>query len=191
MAFSQTSQFLISSIGSIINLYCIILVLRVWLQLARADFYTPLSQFVVKCTQPVLAPLRRVFRPIKNIDIAALVMIFILNALKFVLFILNFDIAGIVLLGVLGIIKSIGVTIFYVLLLGALLSWFAQTNAGASIYFQINQLNEPLLRPIRRILPTLGMIDFSPMVVLLVLLLLNNLMLDLLGNLWQLWVFAG
>lgn len=188
---TQTSQFLITLVGSLINLYCIVLVLRVWLQWARADFYTPLSQFVVKLTRPVLTPLRKIFPIVKNIDIAALVLIFVLNAIKFVLFTFSLEPVGIISLGILGVLKSIGVTIFYVLLISAIASWFAQSQLGAGVFYSLNQLTEPLLRPIRRVLPTLGMIDFSPMVVVLILLFLNNFMLDILGDLWQLWVIAG
>lgn len=89
-------------------------------------------------------------------------------------------------LGVLTVLKSIGLAIFYVLFIGAVLSWFNRGNNSISYAFY--QLSEPLLKPIRRFLPTLGMIDFSPMVVVFILLFLNNFMLDLLGGLW---IIAG
>ena len=57
MEISQTALFL----GSIIDLYCLVLILRVWLPLANVDYYNPISQFTLKFTQPVVAPLRKVF----------------------------------------------------------------------------------------------------------------------------------
>ena len=57
MEISQTALFL----GSIIDLYCLVLILRVWLPLANVDYYNPISQFTLKLTQPVIVPLRKVF----------------------------------------------------------------------------------------------------------------------------------
>ena len=53
-------------LGSIIDLYCLVLILRVWLPLANVDYYNPISQFTLKLTQPVIAPLRKVFPVVKK-----------------------------------------------------------------------------------------------------------------------------
>ena len=86
------------------------------------------------------------------------------------------------LLGILGLIKNIGIAIFYVLIAGAILSWFNRGNNPA--FYALYQLTEPLLKPIKRILPTVGVIDFSPMVIAIVLLFLNNLFYDYFQVLW-------
>ena len=65
MELSQTALF----IGSIINLYALVLILRAWLQFARVDYYNPVSTFVVKMTDPVLKPLRKIAPTIKNIAV--------------------------------------------------------------------------------------------------------------------------
>lgn len=52
--------------------YILIILLRVWLQMARADFYNPMSQFIVKATQPVVGPLRRVIPSLGGLDLACL-----------------------------------------------------------------------------------------------------------------------
>lgn len=181
MAFSQTALF----VGSIINLYCLVLVLRAWLQFARVDYYNPLSQFVVKVTEPVLKPLRKIAPIIKNIDTSAFLLIFILGALKSVLYV-GLAIDVMLMLGVLSILKNVGVAIFYVLFAGAISSWFNRGNNP--IFYALYQLSEPLLRPVRKILPTIGVIDFSPMVIVFILLFINNFMLDTLQGLW---VIAG
>ena len=177
MELSQTALF----VGSIINLYAFVLVLRVWLQFARVDYYNPLSQFAVKVTEPVLKPIRKIAPIIKNIDTSAFLLIFILGALKSVLY-FGLALNLMLLLGVLGIFKAIGVAIFYVLFAGAISSWFNRGNNP--IFYALYQLSEPLLRPVRKFLPTLGVIDFSPMVIVFILLFINNFMTDMLGTLW-------
>ena len=171
MEISQTALFL----GSIIDLYCLVLILRVWLPLANVDYYNPISQFTLKFTQPVIAPLRKVFPVAKKVETAALVLVFLLCGLKSILF-GGLNLSFFLLLGILGLIKNIGVAIFYVLIAGAILSWFNRGNNPA--FYALYQLTEPLLKPIKRILPTVGVIDFSPMVIAIILLFLNNLFYD-------------
>ena len=181
MELSQSVLF----IGSIINLYALVLILRAWLQFARVDYYNPVSTFAVKMTDPVLKPLRKIAPTVKNIDTSTLLLIFIIGMLKGI-FYFGLSVNFLLILGVLGVLtvlKSIGLAIFYVLFIGAVLSWFNRGNSP--VIYAFYQLSEPLLRPIRRFLPTLGMIDFSPMVVVFILLFLNNLMLDMLGGLWM------
>jgi len=177
MELSQTALF----VGSIINLYALVLVLRVWLQFARVDYYNPLSQFVLKTTDAVLKPMRKIAPIIGNIDTSAFLLIFILGALKSVLY-FGLAIDGMLILGVLSILKAVGVAIFYVLFAGAIASWFNRGNNP--IFYALYQLTEPLLKPIKRILPTIGMIDFSPMVIAIILLFLNNLFYDYFKLLW-------
>ncbi len=181
MELSQTALF----IGSIINLYALVLILRAWLQFARVDYYNSVSTFAVKMTDPVLKPLRKIAPTVKNIDTSALLLVFIIGMLKGIIY-FGLSVNVLLVLGVLTVLKSIGLAIFYVLFIGAVLSWFNRGNNSISYAFY--QLSEPLLKPIRRFLPTLGMIDFSPMVVVFILLFLNNFMLDLLGGLW---IIAG
>ena len=85
-------------------------------------------------------------------------------------------------IGHIRLIKNIGIAIFYVLIAGAILSWFNRGNNPA--FYALYQLTEPLLKPIKRILPTVGMIDFSPMVIAIILLFLNNLFYDYFNLLW-------
>ncbi len=177
MELSQTALF----IGSLINLYALVLVLRAWLQFARVDYYNPLSQFAVKATEPLLKPIRKIAPIIKNIDTAAFLLIFVLGILKAALY-FGLVIDVMLVLGVLSILKTVGVAIFYVLFAGAISSWFNRGNSP--IIYALYQLSEPLLRPVRKILPTLGVIDFSPMVIVFILLFINNFMIDMLQGLW-------
>lgn len=175
----------------IIDLYGLILVLRAWFQFSRVDFYNPISQSLVKITQPVLNPLMTFIPTVKNINLAALLLAFLLFSLKFPLahvvgnlFIGNADVLDYAIIGMLTLVRTVGKAIFYVLLIGAVMSWF---NRGATpLQFILAQLSEPLLRPIQRILPNTGMIDFSPMVLAVILFLLNSLLGDLFDVYWAL-----
>ena len=117
MELSQTALF----IGSIINLYALVLILRAWLQFARVDYYNPVSTFTVKMTDPVLKPLRKIAPTVKNIDTSALLLIFIIGMLKGILY-FGLSVNFLLKLGVLTVLKSIGLAIFYVLFIGAVLS---------------------------------------------------------------------
>lgn len=78
----NSMQFLVNTF---FDLYIMIVILRIWLQAARADFYNPFSQFVVKATQPVVKPLRRIIPSIGSIDLATVLFAYVLCVLKFVL----------------------------------------------------------------------------------------------------------
>ncbi|MFC0323640.1 YggT family protein [Gallibacterium melopsittaci] len=181
----NTLQFLIQTI---IGVYLFILVAKTWLQYCRVNAYNPLSQTLIKLTQPVLAPVRKVIPMKFNIDFSALFVAFVLGALKLpILYWLmserfSLDLIYIVLLGVLSIAKAWGEMIFWAIFLRAIMSWFSRGNNPLD--YVLYQISEPLLAPIRRILPSTGMLDFSVMVLGILLILLNNVLFDIFGQLW-------
>lgn len=178
-------------INTVFNLYIMIVLLRFWLQWARADFYNPFSQFVVKATQPVIAPLRRVIPSVGAIDLATLVFAYVLCVVKFVALELSatgtfiFS-PGYLLIGFISMVKEAGGLLFWVLLLRAILSWVSQGQNP--IEYVMIQLTEPVVAPIRNLLPSFGGIDFSVLIVFIILQFLNYFIGDLLspyfGNLW-------
>lgn len=181
-------------VHTLLGLYMLLVMLRMWLQYCKADFYNPISQSVVKFTDPALNPLRKIFKAKKGVDIAALVLVFLLGFVKYPLLTalggsLSVDnlLAGLwlfALVGALTVLKIFGEMILYVIFVGAILSWFRRGNDPLS--YLLYQLGEPLLAPIRRILPKTGMIDFSPMVLAFGLFFLNKLMFDIAPELWAL-----
>lgn len=78
-------NFLNFVILTLIQLYISVLLLRVWMQCVRADFYNPFSQFVVKITQPVVRPLRRIIPSIGSIDTASVILAYVLVLLEIIL----------------------------------------------------------------------------------------------------------
>lgn len=192
----QTLGFLISTL---IELYTMVLLLRIWMQWAHCDFYNPFSQFVVKATQRVVAPVRRLVPSIGVIDTASLLIAVLLSLVKAAMLLQVNN--GDMLLNVLPyvtvfalfiLVKSVGIIIFWVLVIMALMSWISQGRNPME--YVLIQLAEPLLRPIRRILPGIGGIDFSPMVLLLILYVINMGITELLitqGNLLLISLWRG
>ncbi|WP_312072785.1 YggT family protein [Atlantibacter sp.] len=174
----KTLTFLISTA---LELYTMVMLLRIWMQWARCDFYNPLAQFVVKATQPVVGPLRRIIPSMGPIDTASLLMAFVLSLIKSMVLFMVITFQPIIWIAALLIlIKTIGLLIFWVLLVMALMSWISRGRSP--VEYVLIQLTEPLLSPIRRMLPAMGGIDFSPMVLVLLLYVLNMGMMELLQS---------
>lgn len=165
----KTLTFLLSTV---IELYTMVLLLRVWMQWARCDFYNPFSQFVVKITQPIIGPLRRIIPPMGPIDSASLLVALVLCFIKAIVLFMVVSFQPIIwIAAVLILLKTIGLLIFWVLLLMAIMSWVSQGRSP--VEFALIQLADPLLRPIRNLLPSMGGIDFSPMLLVLLLYVAN------------------
>lgn len=151
-------------------LYLLAVVLRFLLQLARADFYNPMSQFVVKATNPVLIPLRRAIPALMGIDLASLILALLvqllaieLTALLFGGFLLAPQILAWAVLGIISLIVNI---YFWGLIIIVICSWVAPHSMHPALVL-VRQLVEPITEPVRRLLPDLGGIDFSPILVFL------------------------
>lgn len=159
---------------TLMSLFLVIVVLRFLLQLARADFYNPLSQGIVKITKPLLMPLRRVIPGYLGIDFAAVVLMILLQLVAITvlglihgqLVVFSYPLYSVVwaLLGCLTLISNI---YFWAIIISIIGSWIAPGN-GHPLLSLINQLIDPLMRPVRRLLPPLGgVIDISPILVIL------------------------
>lgn len=174
-------------VKTVIDLYVTVLLLRIWMQWVRIDFYNSFSQFIVKFTQPVITPLRFIFPWTQLIDSASLFLAFLLLTIKYPLLLL---IQGgtislnpyNLLFGVISLVKSLGYLIFEVIIIRALVSWIRPGESP--IDYVIYKLSEPLMEPVRRVIPAIGSIDFSAMAVILILYMINYLGMDLLGDLW-------
>ncbi|HBO38699.1 MAG TPA: hypothetical protein DD638_08540 [Pasteurellaceae bacterium] len=178
----------------LLGLYMFILMLRMWFQYCKVDFYNSISQNIVKITDPVLMPIRKTIPTIKNIDLASLLFIFVLGFIKLPLLailgggwsseIITQGWFIYLLFGLLSIVRVFGETILYIIFLGAILSWFNRGNEPFS--YLLYQLGEPLLSPIRKFMPKTGMIDFSPMLLAFALFFINRIMHDLFPSIWPL-----
>lgn len=162
----------------IFEAFVVVLILRIWLQLVRADFYSPLSQFIVKVTNPVVLPCRRVVPSVGALDTATLLLAFAFSSLKFIIIPLingaGFDPAMSFYFGFLALVKQTGVLLFMLMLAMAIMSWVVQGyNPTLAIF---HQLTEPFLKPIRNIIPSIGGLDLSVLVAFLLLNVINILL---------------
>ena len=159
-------------VDTLFSLYIGAVVLRLLLALARANFYNPLSQFLVKITNPVLVPMRRMIPAMGKVDTAAVVLAVGLTAIKvLLLLILEGDAAGffdVVGSSVLEVIRTVIHIYIFALVVQAVLSWVGNTY-GNPLADLLNSLTEPLLRRIRGFVPVIGMVDLAPMVAILLL----------------------
>ncbi|WP_122668646.1 YggT family protein [Pseudomonas viridiflava] len=171
--------YVLQTLGS---LYLMLILLRFVLQLVRANFYNPLSQFIVKATQPLLKPLRRLIPSIFGLDMSSLVLAIIVQMILMALtLLLIIGTTGDPLLLLLWSIISVTALFlkifFFALIISVILSWVApgSNNPGAEL---VNQICEPALAPFRRIVPNLGGLDISPILAFLVLKLLDMLVIN-------------
>ena len=178
LGINDAAIFIIQTLGS---LYLLIVLMRFILQLVRANFYNPLCQFVVKATQPLLKPLRRVIPSLFGLDMSSLVLALLLQILLFVVILmLNGYQAFTVLLlpwGLIGIFSLFLKIIFWSMIIRVILSWVApgSHNPGAEL---VNQICEPALAPFRKFLPNLGGLDLSPIFAFLALKLIDMLVIN-------------
>ena len=163
------------------GLYILILMLRVLLQVLRADFYNPLSQFVVRLTEPVLAPLRRIVPRVGRIEGGALIVM--LGAQMFELWLVfgvkgvEYSLSGLAVISAAELLDLCTTVFFWAILIRVVLSWVSpRTRHPASDI--IHSLTEPVLEPARRALPAMGGFDLSPILVLIGLQLVNLLLIE-------------
>ncbi|WP_028238419.1 YggT family protein [Stutzerimonas azotifigens] len=171
--------YILQTLGS---LYLLIVLLRFILQLVRADFYNPLSQFVVRATHPLLKPLRRIIPSVGGLDLASLVLAILVQMLLMALtLLLAYGTTGnplqLLIWAIIGVTGLFLKIFFFALIISVILSWVAPNshNPGAEL---VNQLCEPVLAPFRRFLPNLGGLDISPIFAFLVLKLLDMMVIN-------------
>ena len=165
--FSNAGVFLVDAL---FGLYISAVLLRLLFQIVRADFYNPLCQAIVTVTNPVLRLLRRYIPALLSIDTSSVLLIFALQLLNTYLVALMVGITpklGGLLVVAIAEVANKTVWIFMgAVIVQIVLSWVAPGGYNPVIGV-IKALSEPLLRPARRLLPPLGGLDFSAMVVVL------------------------
>ena len=157
----------------IAGLFILIVVIRFLLQAVRADFYNPLSQFIVKATNPLLLPIRKVAPGFGGYDVASLVLAVIVHVLtiSLTLVLIGSWPQPFVNIGMWSILGIVGVFLdlyFWGLLIIIILSWVAPHNPNPAVDL-LKQIIEPLMKTIRDRMPDMGGIDLSPIIIMLIL----------------------
>ncbi|VVN97530.1 YggT family protein [Pseudomonas fluorescens] len=174
LGLNDAAIFVIKTLGS---LYLLIVLLRFILQLVRANFYNPLCQFIVKATQPLLKPLRRVIPSMFGLDMSSLVLALIVQMVLIAVILLlkgfPVDLLLLVPWALIAIFSLFLSILFYAMIISVILSWVApgSHNPGAEL---VAQITEPVLAPFRRIVPNLGGLDISPIFAFIVIQLLQS-----------------
>lgn len=176
--FGNAGQFLI---GTVFGLAMVVLLLRVLLQAFGANFYNPVCQFLHKATQPAVGPMRKVIPPYGRVELAGIVLVWLLAMLKFcaLAWVVGQAAPPLPALLVAGLADALSLllwVIFWTLLASVILSWIPVDNRNPVVPL-IYQISEPLLRPFRRVLPDLP-IDLSPILAILTVQLLRLLVVN-------------
>ena len=171
----------------LLEIVCFGFMARFLLQACQADFYNPISQGIVKATDPILRPLRTVLPAYRNLDLAAFVGAWVTAGLMY--FVLGL-LAGSIGAGLLQLITG---SLLHVLLRFLDLFWWsiliviiasflaqAQGRTHPALAL-LHQITEPILAPARRIIPPMGGLDFSPILVILLLGILQRILPQLFG----------
>ncbi|MGO2285593.1 YggT family protein [Pseudomonas lundensis] len=166
--------FVVQTLGS---LYLLVVLLRFILQLVRANFYNPICQFIVKATQTLLKPMRRVIPSIFGLDMSSLVLAILVQMVVFAIVLtlsyIPFNILGLLLWSIIGVTALFLKVFFFAMIISMILSWVApgSTSPGAEL---VNQITEPALAPFRRFLPNLGGLDISPILAFMIIQLIQS-----------------
>jgi YggT family protein len=158
-------------IQTVASLYLVFVVLRFLLQLARADFYNPFSQAIVKITNPLLMPLRKVVPGFFGVDFACIVLALVISfvAIELNLLIITGALQNpliILIWAVLGLLKLITYIILGGLIISIIAS-FVAPHSSHPILLLVNQLMTPIRAPFSKVLPPMGGLDFSPILLIL------------------------
>ena len=181
--FTNPLEFIINTLFS---LYVLALMLRFLLAWVRADFYNPVSQFLVKITNPLLLPLRRLIPPLGGVDMASVVLILAVQMLGIALILLlrggGIGLQALIFISLAEVVDLAFKVFIYGIVIQAILSW---VNPGAynPAVNLLHSLTEPVLRPVRRLLPPISGLDLSPLLAILGLEVLRRLIVPLLAAL--------
>ena len=163
---------LVYLISTITDLYVTAILLRLLLQWVGADFYNPLSQFLVKITNPVLVPARRIIPSIGKLDTASVVVMLLLELLQLAIISLlgqaDFGVQFLLFFAIKKLLFTLLMTYFVLVIARVIVSWIANQSRHPLIPL-VYQLTEPVLRPFSRLVPPLGGIDLSPLFALIAL----------------------
>lgn len=174
---TEMTLFLISTISS---LYITVVILRFLFQLVRAEFYNPISQFIVKVTNPLLIPLRKLIPGVLGFDIASIALALLLQILTIeALYLVGgfqaIPFMTVLLVSALKLVALVLNIYFWALLIMVVLSWVVPYNNNP-LKSLINSLLHPILSRIQKLVPPMGGLDFSPMIAMVIIYCLKILL---------------
>ena len=177
--FTQATIFLVELF---FDIFIIALLLRYLLTKAHADSFNPLSGLITKVTNPLLKPLRRKIPGYLGVDWSSVVALLLVQALEVTLVELIMSgemlaFSGLIILTVTHLLKTILYIYLFIIIVQVIISWI-NPDAYNPITMIMYQLSEPILRPVRRTIPSAGGFDFSPLIILVIINLLMILLIS-------------
>ncbi|AME24172.1 MULTISPECIES: YggT family protein [Burkholderiaceae] len=169
--FGEIARFVLNTV---FTLFGAALLLRAWMQFVRMPPYNPVSNAVMQATNWLVLPLRKILPATKSVDLASIIAAFIAAFVFLILMVLlaGIDPAGIpvllptlLLVAVITVVKWALNLIIWMTILMALLSWLNPQSPAMPLLYQ---LTAPFLEPLRRILPRMGGIDLSPILLFVI-----------------------
>lgn len=168
--FSGGFQFLITTI---FDIFAFIVMLRFLMQYTRASFANPVGDLIVKATNPFLMPLRKIIPGFKGHDLAALVLVFLILLVKYILLIGisggggNVSWVALLPLSLLGVLGTAIDVFIITIIVRVILSWV--TPGGHALSGLLDSVTSPILNPVQKFLPPFNGLDLSPLVAILIL----------------------
>ncbi len=160
----------------VIGLFSLALLLRFFLQLVRAPFRNPVSQFVAALTDFMVKPARRFIPGLWGVDLATLVLAWLCEVLLLVVLLAIRGVepgtlgatafVGILVLALIKLLKTSVYIVMVAVFVLAIMSWFGTNSPLSPI---LNAVTQPLLRPLQKRMPLVGNVDLSPLVLIIVL----------------------
>jgi YggT family protein len=172
----NAAQILITFVfGAVMALF----MLRLLAEMAHVNFYNPICQFLFRATHALVTPLRRFVPSMRRVSLAPLLLAYVAATLKMLLLTLLIGVLphalGLLLMAVADLLDFILVLYMAVIFAAALMSMFAVAEQHPLVPF-IQQIATPALRPLRRVVPMLGGLDFTPALAILIILLARVLL---------------
>lgn len=168
---------------SLMSLFLVIVILRFLLQVVRADFYNPVSQAIVKVTMPLLKPLRKIIPGVLGIDMASVVLIILVQLVASMILVVvvgESELLGnpliLIAWGFVGTLTLVS-SIFFWCMIISIIGSFVAPFSHHPLLVLANQIINPLAAPIRKLIPPLGgVLDVSPIFILIILQVVNMLL---------------
>ena len=178
----QAGSALAQIFNTIAGLYLLFVVARFLLQLAKADFYNPISQAVFKATDPVVRVLRSFIPGYRGVDFSSLILAFIVQSLAISVTILLYggaipSVSFIITWSFIGVLNFIILFYYYALIASIVMSFVMMFSGNMNphpILLLVWQITEPIMAPFRRVIPPMGGLDFSPIFIFLIIGLIRN-----------------
>lgn len=184
--FGSSAALIVNALG---GLYLLAILLRFLLQVARADFYNPVSQAVVRVTDPLVRMFRSFIPGYKGIDFSSLVLALIVEGLAICIMIILYggsipSVGFVITWAFIGVLYFI-VMIYYWAIIASIIMSFVMLFSGSMnphpILRLIWQLTEPVMAPVRKVIPPMGGLDFSPIFIFIIIGLIQNILIQTFG----------